>query len=127
MKAPYVNALTADVEDYFQVAAFAESVSREEWESFRSRVEQNTARLLTLFDEAGTRATVFVLGWVAERFPQLVREIHACGHEVACHGQSHELIYSQSEQKFREETLRAKSVLEELIGTAVLGYRAASY
>lgn len=127
MNAPQVNALTVDVEDYFQVAAFSKSIDRSEWNSIAPRVVQNTQRLLDVFDEAQVSATFFVLGWVAERFPKLVSEIHGRGHEVACHGFGHELIYRQSVDDFRDETVRSKAVLEEITGAQVAGYRAASY
>ena len=90
-----INALTVDVEDYFHVAAFADKVSPENWSSYQLRVEQNTLRLLDLFEKHDTSATFFTLGWVAERVPDLVREIADRGHEVACHGYSHQLIYKQ--------------------------------
>jgi polysaccharide deacetylase family protein (PEP-CTERM system associated) len=122
-----VNALTVDVEDYFHVSALAGAIPRDTWGSRESRVEANVRRLLAVLDEAGARATFFVLGWVAERHPGLVREIAACGHEIACHGYSHRLVYDQPREEFREETLRAKTLLEDLAGCAVLGYRAASY
>jgi polysaccharide deacetylase family protein (PEP-CTERM system associated) len=121
------NAFTVDVEDYYQVSAFADSVRKDAWGSFESRVESNTQRLLSLVDRHGVRGTFFVLGWVAERHAGLVREIRAAGHEVACHGFSHDLVYSQSREVFREETIRAKRCLEDTIGEAVHGYRAASY
>jgi len=87
----------------------------------------NTHKLLSIFEKFGVHGTFFVLGWVAERHPQLVRDIAASGHEIACHGFSHRLVYEQSESEFREETLRAKRLLEDIAGTEVLGYRAASY
>lgn len=121
------NALTVDVEDYFQVAAFADEVNPKAWESFPLRVERNTHRLLDLFAKSGIQATFFVLGWVAERCPKLVRTIAECGHEVASHGYSHRLVYRQSPSVFREETLRAKACLEDQAQRSVLGYRAASY
>ena len=121
------NALTVDVEDYFHVSALAPSIDRGSWGSRESRVVGNTHRLLDLFGQFGVRGTFFVLGWVAERHPQLVKDIAAAGHEIACHGFSHRLVYEQSPQEFREETLRSKGVLEDAIGAAVLGYRAASY
>jgi polysaccharide deacetylase family protein (PEP-CTERM system associated) len=124
---PIVNAMTVDVEDYFHVAAFASVIDRGKWDSFDTRVERNTRRLLDLFDEFGVRITFFVLGWVAERKPALIRELHERGHEVACHGLSHELVYKQTPQVFREETIRAKSVIEDIIGDAVKGYRASTY
>jgi polysaccharide deacetylase family protein (PEP-CTERM system associated) len=122
-----LNAFTVDVEDYFHVAALASAVSRESWSARESRVERNTERLLDLLAEKDVRGTFFVLGWVAERSPQLVRRIAAAGHEIACHGFSHQLIYRQSQEEFREETARAKTLLEDAIGQAVLGYRAASF
>jgi polysaccharide deacetylase family protein (PEP-CTERM system associated) len=121
------NAMTVDVEDYFQVAAFAPRIPRSSWHRFALRVERNTGRLLDLFAEHDVRGTFFVLGWVAERCPALVREIARRGHEIACHGYSHELIYRQSSALFREETKRAKGCLEDQAQRPVLGYRAASY
>jgi polysaccharide deacetylase family protein (PEP-CTERM system associated) len=121
------NALTVDVEDYFHVSALAPSIHRDSWSSRESRVVRNTHRLLDLFEQFGVRGTFFVLGWVAERYPQLVRDIAARSHEVACHGYSHRLVYEQSAEEFREETLRSKTLLEDVTGSAVLGYRAASY
>lgn len=122
-----LNAFTVDVEDYFHVAALASAVSRESWSSRESRVERNTERLLELLAARGVLGTFFVLGWVAERHPDLVRRIAAGGHEVACHGYSHQLIYEQTPQVFREETARAKGLLEDATGRAVHGYRAASF
>jgi len=121
------NALTVDVEDYFQVSAFADSVNRHEWDNHSLRVEQNTHKLLDLFDEYQIKATFFVLGWVAERAGKLILEIAARGHEIACHGYSHQLVYNQSPEEFRQETVRAKSILEDIIQQPVRGYRAASY
>ncbi|GAA0839909.1 DUF3473 domain-containing protein [Marinobacter szutsaonensis] len=121
------NALTIDVEDYFQVAALAEAVSPDDWDSMEYRVEGNTERLLELLDRHNTRATFFTLGWVAERSPELVRRIRAAGHEVASHGYSHQLIYNQTPDVFREETRRSKAILEDILGEPVTGYRAASY
>lgn len=122
-----LHAMTVDVEDYYHVSAFEKAIPREEWEQWPSRVESNTQRLLGLFDEQGIRATFFVLGWVAERRPQLVRDIARLGHEVASHGYSHRLVYRQTPEEFREETARSKTLLEDLIQRPVLGYRAASY
>jgi len=121
------NALTVDVEDYFQVAAFANNVSVSSWDSFESRVETNTIKLLDLFDLHKTKATFFVLGWVAERNPDLVIEIHSRGHEVACHGYSHQSIYKQDVKTFMDETKKAKDLLEDIINHSIDGYRAASY
>lgn len=127
MDVPVQNALTIDVEDYFQVAALAEAVSAEDWPVMEYRVEANTDRLLDVFDRFNTKATFFTLGWVAERSPDLIRRIHKAGHEIASHGYSHQLIYTQTPDVFREETRRSKSVLEDIIGEPVTGYRAASY
>jgi polysaccharide deacetylase family protein (PEP-CTERM system associated) len=121
------NILTIDVEDYFHVSAFETVVRCEDWEQFESRVERNTHRILELLETHETKATFFVLGWVAERHPALLRAIHASGHEVASHGYSHRRIYTQTPAQFRQETQRAKHLLEDTIGDAVLGYRAASY
>lgn len=121
------HALTVDVEDYYHVSAFADTIAPGDWGSLSSRVEKNTLQLLELFDEHNTRATFFVLGWVAERFPRLVREIAELGHEVASHGYSHQLVYEQELAVFRDEAARSKALLEELTGQPVAGYRAASY
>jgi len=122
-----INAMSVDVEDYFQVAALAPAISRESWAARESRVERNTETVLGLLGEQGIRGTFFVLGWIAERHPALVRRIAAEGHEIASHGYSHELVYRQSPAEFREETLRSKGLIEDLIGVRVLGYRAASF
>lgn len=122
-----LNALTIDVEDYYQVSAFESVVRDQDWDRYESRVEANTQRLLDLLDEHRTAATFFVLGWVAERQPKLVKAIHERGHEIACHGYSHKRIYTQTPTQFHNETRRAKHLLEELTGQPVLGYRAASY
>lgn len=121
------NALTIDVEDYFQVAALSEAVKYDDWHSMEYRAEANTDRILTLFDNAGVKATFFTLGWVAERSPKLIRRIADAGHEVASHGYSHQLIYNQTPDVFREETIRSKGILEDILGKPVTGYRAASY
>ena len=121
------NALTVDVEDYFHVAALAPNVHRDSWTSRESRVVGNTQKLLAIFEQFDVRGTFFVLGWVAERYPQLVRDIASRGHEIACHGFSHRLVYEQITEEFYEETLRAKTLLEDITGSAVIGYRAASY
>jgi polysaccharide deacetylase family protein (PEP-CTERM system associated) len=122
-----MNALTIDVEDYFHVTAFASDLDRERWSSLECRVENNTLRMLDLFAQHKVRATFFVLGWVAERYPDLVKRLHAGGHEIACHGLTHELVYKQAPATFRKETAYAKSLLEDLSGAAVRGYRAATY
>jgi polysaccharide deacetylase family protein (PEP-CTERM system associated) len=122
-----LNALSFDVEDYFQVAALASAVDRSIWEAIPRRVERNTSVLLEILASSNTRATFFFLGWVAEREPQLVRRVAAAGHEVACHGYSHRLVYEQTPAEFREETLRSKALLEDQAQVPMLGYRAASY
>ncbi len=121
------NVLTIDVEDYYHVSAFESLVRYEEWDQYESRVERNTYHLLDIFDLYQTKATFFVLGWVAERHPKLIREIDQRGHEVASHGHSHKRIYTQTPEQFREETRRSKYIVEEIIDRAIVGYRAASY
>ncbi|HKE93641.1 MAG TPA: XrtA system polysaccharide deacetylase [Povalibacter sp.] len=121
------NAFTIDVEDYFHVTAFAASLDRAQWDGLESRVERNTMRMLELLAKHNVRATFFVLGWVAERVPGLVRALYAAGHEIACHGLTHQLVYKQTQALFREETHRSKSLLEDLSGVKVRGYRAATY
>jgi polysaccharide deacetylase family protein (PEP-CTERM system associated) len=122
-----LNALTIDVEDYYHVTGFESVVRRADWDGYESRVERNTHRLLDLLDTHHTRGTFFVLGWVAERHPQLVRTIHARGHEVASHGYAHQRIYTQSPAQFQQETQRSLRLLEDIIGERIHGYRAASY
>jgi polysaccharide deacetylase family protein (PEP-CTERM system associated) len=122
-----VNAMSVDVEDYFQVSAFDRVVSRADWHGFESRVVRNTHRLLAFFHEHGVHSTFFVLGWVADRFPALVREIAGLGHEVASHGFHHQLIYGLAPEQFREDVRRAKAVVEDAAGRAVAGYRAPSF
>jgi polysaccharide deacetylase family protein (PEP-CTERM system associated) len=119
--------MTVDVEDYFHVSAFAKVIKPADWEQWPTTVERNTRRLLDLFDETGIKSTFFILGWVAERHPQLIREIHARGHELASHGYSHQLVYKQTPAEFRAETIRSKQLLEDLAQTPIVGYRAASY
>ena len=121
------NAFSVDVEDYFHVSAYSRVIARRDWDSFPSRVEANTQAMMEVLAEAEVKGTFFVLGWVAERFPGLVSEIAAQGHEIACHGYSHKLIYRQSRQQFTEEAHRAKSLLEDISGAAVNGYRGASF
>jgi len=121
------NALSIDVEDYFQVTAFDRYVNRDRWDEYPLRVEGNTSRVLDILGMYGVRATFFVLGWVAERLPRLVRMIGECGHEIACHGYGHEVIYRIGPQRFREDIRRARSILEDITGEPVRGYRAPSY
>ncbi len=121
------NAMTIDVEDYFHVAAFADKIRADKWNKMPCRVVQNTQKILDLFDLYNVKATFFVLGWVAEHYPDIVQMIHKDGHEIACHGYSHQLIYKQKQQTFLYETKRAKDLLEDIINSEVTGYRAASY
>ncbi|MBK9956751.1 MAG: DUF3473 domain-containing protein [Rhodocyclaceae bacterium] len=128
MAAPRIaNALTIDVEDYFQVSAFAPYIDRLEWNSRDCRVERNVGRILQLLDDGGTKATFFTLGWIAERYPQLVREIVANGHELASHGHAHLRASEQTEAGFYADIQLAKIVLEDVAGHEVKGYRAPSF
>jgi polysaccharide deacetylase family protein (PEP-CTERM system associated) len=122
-----VNALTCDVEDYFQVSAFAPYIERAAWDAQPCRVERNVERLLALFDEAGARGTFFTLGWIAQRYPQVVRAIVAAGHELASHGYGHERASALSVADFRNDVVRAKKLLEDIGGVAIHGYRAPSF
>jgi len=121
------NAFSIDVEDYFHVEALAPRIDRAQWEGLEYRADDNTRRVLELLAAEGVHATFFVLGWIARRSPGLVREIHAGGHEIACHGLTHQLVYKQSPQTFTDETREAKQLLEDAIGAPVRGYRAATY
>ena len=121
------NALTIDVEDYFQVSAFAPYIRRSEWDSRECRVERNVGRILELLSQRDIKATFFTLGWVAERYPQLVRAIVAGGHELASHGYGHERASDLSRDAFTQDVTRAKQLLEDLSGKPVLGYRAPSF
>jgi polysaccharide deacetylase family protein (PEP-CTERM system associated) len=122
-----VNALTVDVEEYFQVEAFADVIERKNWDQWESRVEANTHRLLELFAHHNARGTFFILGWIAQRYPGLVREVARAGHEIACHGFAHQLIRTQDATDFQADVHRAKALLEDVTGEAVLGYRAPTY
>jgi polysaccharide deacetylase family protein (PEP-CTERM system associated) len=164
-----LNALTIDVEDYFQVHAFSHIIRYEDWDKYESRVERNTHRILNILADLSTlrtpnslragdpygpeaerptpslsnsniehrtlnverrtpvRATFFCLGWIAERYPQLIKEIQAQGHEIACHGYAHRLIYHQSKEEFKEDIHKAKAILENITGREIIGYRAPSY
>lgn len=126
-KDPYTHAMTIDVEDYFHVAALSQVIKPSQWDQQPSRVVQNTQRILDLFAKNEIKGTFFILGWVAERHPDLVKNIAEAGHEIASHGYSHQLIYKQTPAVFREETVRSKAILEQLIQKPVIGYRAASY
>jgi len=122
-----INALSVDVEDYFQVTSFDGVVSRSEWDSQESRVIGNTQRLVDIFARHQVRATFFVLGWVAERFPRLVRQIAEAGHELACHSYWHRLIYDLTPQEFRDDLRRAKRAIEDASGQLLTAFRAPSF
>lgn len=121
------NALTIDVEDYFQVSAFAPYIPRDHWEKRDCRVERNVERILQMLDDHGTKATFFTLGWIAERHPQVVRRIVEQGHELASHGYGHERASDLTESAFFSDIDSAKKILEDLSGCAVTGYRAPSF
>ncbi len=121
------NALTIDVEDYFQVSAFSSSINRAEWDQIPCRVEANVDRILKLLEEADAKATFFTLGWVAERFPEIVKAIVKNGHELGSHGYGHHRIQELSPQAFNEDIVRAKAILEDIGGVRIRGYRAPSF
>jgi len=125
--ADLLNAFTVDVEDYFQVSTFERDVPRSTWDRYACRVERNTYRLLDLLDRYDVPATFFVLGWIADRYPRLVREIDAAGHEIGSHGYWHRLIYRQTPEEFREDIRRSRDVLTSLINQPIAAYRAPSF
>lgn len=122
-----INAMTIDVEDYFQVSALAPYIDRANWDIQDCRVERNVARILELLDKHQVKATFFTLGWIAERYPSVVRRIVADGHELASHGYGHQRASDLTPEEFREDVSRAKQMLEDLGGVAVSGYRAPSF
>ncbi|RPI77861.1 MAG: DUF3473 domain-containing protein [Desulfobacteraceae bacterium] len=122
-----INALTIDVEDYFQVTAFENCIRPDDWGYYPLRVAGNTLRILDILDEWSVKATFFILGWVAEKMPALVREIQKRGHEIACHGYNHQLIYRIGRNEFRKDIRKAKHLIEDIGGARVCGYRAPSY
>ncbi|HEC92409.1 MAG TPA: DUF3473 domain-containing protein [Candidatus Atribacteria bacterium] len=119
--------LTIDVEDWFQVENMKGVIAYNQWDSYKIRVVDNIKKILDVLDSFNIKATFFVLGWLAERYPGLVREIHERGHEVASHGYAHELIHHQEPEEFKEDIARAKKILEDIIGDEILGYRAPSF
>jgi len=121
------NAMSVDVEDYFHVSAFENSISREDWEDLAPRVHTNTRRIMDLFERHGVSATFFTLGWVAERHPELITDMVARGHEVASHGYCHVRATQQDAAEFRADVARTKKILEDISGQRVQGYRAASF
>jgi len=124
---PILNAVSIDVEDYFQVRSFEHRISFSSWDSFDTRFERNTKDVLELLERNGTKGTFFVLGWNAKKDPNLVREIAGAGHEIASHGWSHRLVYHLDRSEFREDVVRTKSLLEDTTGSQVNGFRAANY
>jgi len=122
-----VNALTIDVEDYFQVSAFAPHIARSEWDARECRVEQNIDRILALLAAANAKATFFTLGWIAERYPEVVRRIASGGHELASHGFAHQRASEQAPKEFLADIRLAKAILEDISGASVAGYRAPSF
>ena len=124
---PVRNALSVDVEDWFQVGAFETVIDRGDWPRLESRVERNTDAVLALFAQAGVHATFFTLGWVADRCPSLMRRIVAAGHEVASHGWDHRRVFTMTPAAFRDDLSRARAAIEDAAGTAVTGYRAPSF
>lgn len=121
------NYLTIDVEEHFQVAAFEDVISSKNWSDHDSRVSRNTGILLDLLDDYDTKATFFIVGWVAEHHPDLVLEIRGRGHDIGCHSYMHKKIYELTQDEFRADTRKAKNLLEQIIGEKILGYRAPSY
>lgn len=121
------NALSVDVEEYFQVGAFERTIAKSDWPSLASRVEHNTGAVLDLFAESGVKATFFTLGWVADRHPALIRRIVAAGHEIASHGWDHQRVFTMTADQFRADLVRARQTLEQAGGVAVTGYRAPSF
>ena len=121
------NALTVDLEDYYHVSAYRHSIVEAQWSTQQDRVERNTDLLLQWLGEAGVKATFFTLGWVAEQHPHIIRRLVEQGHEIACHSLRHRVVYEMSPEEFREDTRRAKELLENVSGTAILGYRAPSF
>jgi len=121
------NVMSVDVEDYFQVAAFSANIHRDQWEHWPCRIEADMERILALFERNGVRATFFTLGWIAERYPRVVRDIVAAGHELASHGYGHQRASDLSPGALREDLSRAKKLLEDIGGTAVIGYRAPNF
>lgn len=121
------NYLTIDVEDFFQVSAFEPIVSKENWSSYPSRVIQNTRKILSILDKHKIKATFFIVGWTAENYPEIVKEITRKGHEIGCHSYYHRLVYNLTPEEFREDTKKAKDTLEQIAGIEVKGYRAPSY
>jgi polysaccharide deacetylase family protein (PEP-CTERM system associated) len=122
-----IHAMTCDVEDYFQVSAFSDHVSRDQWQTYECRIPRNVDLILKMFAETGTTATFFTLGWVAQHYPNVIRAIVSEGHEIASHGMQHTRVWQQSRAEFMEDAGSSKKILEDISGTSVIGYRAASW
>jgi len=122
-----LNALTIDVEDYFQVEAFASRINYNEWDNYPCRIKQNTQKILDILDDYQIKATFFCLGWIAKRSPSLIKNIAQRGHEVASHGYAHQPVYKQSPDIFMQDIRKTKQILEDIIGQPVIGYRAPTY
>ena len=122
-----LSAMSVDIEDWFQVGAFETVIDRADWDGLEHRVEQNTEAVLSLFDEAGVKATFFILGWVAERYPQLMQTIAEAGHEIANHGYDHARVFTLTPDQFRADLDRSRKLLEDASGQKVIGYRAPSF
>ncbi len=121
------NGLSVDVEDWFQVGAFESVIDRKDWDALECRVERNTDAVMALFDEAGIKATFFTLGWVAERYPALIRRIVDAGHEIASHGYGHDRVFTLTPEQFAADIVRTRKLLEDASGQKVTGYRAPSF
>ena len=121
------NALTIDVEDYFQVSAFSSHIDKSSWDSLDCRIEKNIDKILLLLNNGNTKATFFTLGWIAERYPKMIRKILAEGHELASHGYGHERVSNLTREEFYQDVSRAKNLLEDIGGKVILGYRAPSF
>jgi polysaccharide deacetylase family protein (PEP-CTERM system associated) len=119
--------LSVDVEDWFQVDNLKQAITRDSWDGNESRVEKNVDIILGLLDKYDSLATFFILGWIAERFPQVVKKIHQQGHEIACHGYNHDLVYSLTPESFRQDVIKTKNILEDSIGEKIIGYRAPNF
>ena len=122
-----LNAMTVDVEDFFHVSAFESVITPDQWKDYQPRVDKNTRTLLEMFAKHNVKSTFFVLGWVAERYPELIKEIHAQGHEIASHGYAHRRATEQTREQFTADVTRSKNHLEDLLGEALTGYRAPSF
>jgi polysaccharide deacetylase family protein (PEP-CTERM system associated) len=122
-----INAMTVDVEDYFQVSAFEKYIQKDSWDNLELRVEANVERLITIFENSGISATFFMLGWIAERCPGMIHRIVDAGHELASHGYSHVRIGQQQKHELREDIIKTKTILEDISGIPIIGYRAASF